>query len=286
MSCMMYPRQYTIQNNITLLNLESLINYLYPESKHFFLQIFDSIDSTNSFLINLLKNKQISDNTDLIYVVAAELQTKGRGRNGRVWCSGFGESLTFSLSWSFKEYSVSQLSSLSLVIGVAIIRVLKYFSIKGVSLKWPNDVLVDNFKIAGVLIELRSGINKSYQTVVIGIGINFNLSKDTRSCIDCSVTDLFEITGKLLDRNLILSSLLLEIKKTISNFEMFGFSYFKKEWISYHAYEDRRVCLKIPNNQIVHGIVDGVNDNGSICLLTDSGRKMFDVGEISLRDIN
>ena len=274
-----------MQNNITLLNLESLIKYLYPESKHFFLQIFDSTDSTNSFLINLLKNKQISDNTDLIYVVATELQTKGRGRNGRVWCSGFGESLTFSLSWSFKEYSAFQLSSLSLVIGVAIIRVLKYFSIEGVSLKWPNDVLVNNFKIAGVLIELRSGIKKSCQTV-IGIGINFNLSKDTRSCIDCAVTDLFEITGKLLDRNLILSSLLLEIKKTISNFEMFGFSYFKKEWISYHAYEGKRVCLKIPNNQIVYGIVDGVNDNGSICLLTDFGRKMFDVGEISLRDIN
>lgn len=273
-----------MQNNITLLNLESLIKYLYPESKHFFLQVFDSTDSTNSFLIDLLRNKPISDNTDLIYVVAAELQTRGRGRNGHVWRSGFGESLTFSLSWSFKKYSASQLPSLSLVIGIAIIRVLKYFSIESASLKWPNDVLVNNFKIAGVLIELRSGIKQSCQTV-IGIGINFNLSEATRSCIDCGVTDLFEITGKLLDRNLILSSLLLEIKKIISNFEMFGFSYFRKEWITYHAYEGKRVLLKIPNNHIVHGIVDGVNDNGAICLLTDSGRKMFDVGEISLRDI-
>jgi len=67
---------------------------------------------------------------------------------------------------------------------------------------------------------------------------------------------------------------------------MFGFSYFKEEWICYHAYEGKRVFLKIPNDQIVYGIVDGVNDNGSICLLTNSGRKMFAVGEISLRDIN
>lgn len=274
-----------MQSNIKLLNLESLIKYLYPESKKFILQIFDSIDSTNSFLTNFLKNKQLSDNADLIYVVAAELQTKGRGRNGHVWCSGFGESLTFSLSWSFKEYSIPQLSSLSLIVGVAIIRVLKYFSIEGVSLKWPNDVLMNRFKVAGVLIELRSGIKKSYQTV-IGIGINFNLSKDTKSCIDCGVTDLFEITGKLLDRNLILSALLIEIKNTIFDFERFGFSYFKKEWISYHAYEGKGVCLKLPNNRIIRGVVNGVNDNGAICLTTDSGREMFDVGEISLRDIN
>ncbi|GKS68830.1 BirA family transcriptional regulator, biotin operon repressor / biotin-[acetyl-CoA-carboxylase] ligase [Nitrosomonas sp. PY1] len=274
-----------MQNNITLLNLESLTKYLYPESKQFILQILDSTDSTNSFLINLLKNKQISDSTDFIYVVAAELQTKGRGRNGHSWRSGFGESLTFSLSWRFKKYPASQLSSLSLIIGIAIIRVLRHFSIEGVSLKWPNDVLVNRSKIAGVLIELRSGIRNSYQTV-IGIGINFNLSENTRNCIDCNVTDLFEVTGKLLDRNLILSALLVEIKKTISHFEMFGFSYFKNEWISYHAFEGKHVCLNMPNNQIVQGIVDGVNDNGAICLLTDSGRKMFDVGEISLRDIN
>lgn len=281
---MMCCGQLRLQNNIVLLNLESLVKYLYPDSQQFVLQIFDSIDSTNSFLVNFLKNKQTSD-ADPIYVVAAELQTKGRGRNGHVWCSEFGEGLTFSLSWRFKEYSSSQLSGLSLIVGLAIIRVLRCFSIEGVSLKWPNDVLVNGFKIAGVLIELQSGIMRSCQTV-IGIGINFNLSKGTKSSIDCGVTDLFEITGKLFDRNLILSILLIEIKKVISDFEMFGFSHFKKEWISYHAYEGKRVSLRISNNQIVSGIVNGINDNGAICLSTDLGRKIFNVGEISLRDIN
>jgi len=271
-----------LQNSSALLDTEVILKYLGSESSCFRLNIFDSIDSTNTFLVEFLKRNKISAHSDLIHVAAAEIQTKGRGRNGRCWISGFSETLTFSLGWCFKEHGLSQLSSLSLIVGIAVIRVLKSFSVENIYLKWPNDVLFNYHKLAGVLIELRGGMEKSCYAV-IGIGLNFNLSNATRDDIDTKTTDLFQITGKLYDRNLVLSMLLIEIKKIISEFEKFGFCFYRDEWMTYHAYEGKRVCLKMPNNKIV-GVVDGVHDDGAICLLTESGREIFNIGDVSLRD--
>lgn len=139
---------------------------------------------------------------------------------------------------------------------------MKSLSIEHIYLKWPNDVLFTHHKLAGVLIELRSGMEKGCNAV-IGIGINFNLSNITRTKIATETTDLFQMTGKLFDRNLVLSALLIELKKVISDFEKFGFHFFKSEWLGYHAYEGRRVCLKTLNHQIM-GIVDGVDDDGAL----------------------
>jgi len=273
-----------LQNSFALLDTKIILKYLGVESNYFSLNVFDSIESTNTFLIDFFKSNKGSTKSNLIHVAVAEEQTKGRGRNGRSWVSGFGESLTFSINWYFKEYSPSQLSSLSLVVGIALIRVLKSFSIEYIFLKWPNDVLFNHHKLAGVLIELRT-VMENGCNAVIGIGINFNLSNITRTNIAAETTDLFQMTGKLFDRNLVLSVLLIELKNTISDFEKFGFGFFKSEWLSYHAYEGKRVCLKTPNHQIM-GIVDGVDDDGALFLLTDSGRQIFNVGDVSLREEN
>lgn len=273
-----------MQNSLALLDTEIILKYLGVESNYFSLNIFDSIESTNTFLTDFFKGNKVSNKSNLIHVAVAEEQTKGRGRNGRSWVSGFGEGLTFSINWYFKEYAPSQLSSLSLVVGIALIRVLKSLSIEHIYLKWPNDVLFNHHKLAGVLIELRSGMEKGCNAV-IGIGINFNLSNTTRTNIAAETTDLFQMTGKLFDRNLVLSVLLIELRKVISDFEKFGFCFFKSEWLSYHAYEGKRVCLKTPKNQIM-GIVDGVDDDGALFLLTDSGREIFNVGDVSLREEN
>lgn len=274
----------SLQNSLALLDTEIILKYLGVESNYFSLNVFDSIESTNTFLIDFFKSNKVSNKSSLIHVAVAEVQTKGRGRNGRSWVSGFGESLTFSINWHFKEQPSFQLSSLSLVVGIALIRVFKSFSIEHIYLKWPNDVLFNHHKLAGVLIELRSGMEKRCNAV-IGIGINFNLSNTTRTNIAAETTDLFQMTGKLFDRNLVLSVLLIELRKVISDFEKFGFCFLKNEWLSYHAYEGKRVCLKTPKNQIM-GIVNGVDDDGALFLLTDSGREIFNVGDVSLREEN
>ncbi|WP_297325179.1 biotin--[acetyl-CoA-carboxylase] ligase [Nitrosomonas sp.] len=263
-----------LNSDVILRNLASNIN-----SRLFDLIILDSIDSTNNFLLKNLEIQQ-ERNTHIL-VVAAELQTAGRGRLGRTWYSGLGDSLTFSLRWHF-NYSIYELSGLSLVIGIAIIRVLNSFSIKDVSLKWPNDILFHRYKLAGILIELRGEVLGS-SCAVIGVGINFNLSEKIKSAIEQKATDLFTITGDYIDRNVILGALLSELRDILIAFEKYGFVHFKKEWISYHAFEGEKVYLTLPNGSVIEGIADGINDDGALFLVTAAGRNSYNVGDVSLR---
>ena len=266
-------------NPICWLNKNCLSNKLGTNCSFFRLELFHTLPSTNTFLLNSINELLITNNP--IHVVACELQTNGRGRRASRWQTGLGDSLTFSLLWRF-EQGASSLSGLSLVIGIAIIRVLRHFSINTVKLKWPNDVLYSNQKLAGTLIELRGEmLGPTY--AVIGIGINFNLPLRIKKSIDQLVCDLNLITGRILDRNIIFAALLSELRHVLMVFSKFGFSYFRKEWVGYHAYEGRQVKLMFPDKSIIEGTVDNVNDDGSLNLVTSLGRKSFNIGEISLR---
>ncbi len=245
------------------------------------LRIIDCIDSTNNFLLlNDLKN--LKKNKDCLSVIAAELQTSGRGRRGRSWCSGLGESLTFSVGWHV-SLNISCLTGLSLTIGIAIIRVLNSLAIKNLYLKWPNDILFNHKKLGGVLIELRKTKPDSSTYCVIGIGINFKLSSHTKRLIGQNISDLFTITGESVDRNLILGRLLSELCNVLILFEKYSFNYFMKEWISYHGFEGKKVNLFLPNNSVIEGIASGVDHNGALILITEEGKKIYNVGDISLR---
>jgi len=272
-------RGYRWINPISYLNKDLILSYSSINPSNFSITIFDTIDSTNNFLLNNLEKGVIDNNC--IPVVATEHQTNGRGRAGRSWHSGFGDSLTFSFGWRFDQ-GVSALSGLSLIIGIAVIRVLRSFSINCVNLKWPNDILFDNKKLAGILIELRGEIlGPSY--AIIGIGINFKLCEIIKSTINQEITDLSMISDVYLDRNQILSALLTEFRNILPVFGDYGFAYFKKEWISYHAFEGQTVSLILPNGSVIVGTIDGVIEDGSICLMTSTGRNSYHVGDISIR---
>lgn len=245
------------------------------------LKIINCIDSTNSYLSKRINKQNIYNKP--IQVIAAELQTNGRGRAGRIWHSGLGNCLTFSLQWCFKRHSPDKLVGLSLVVGVAIIRVLRNScESDDIKLKWPNDVLYNQKKLAGTLIELRNGLYEC-TFAVIGIGINFKLTNSMKAAISQAVTDLCEINCAELDRNQILGNLLSELKIVLSDFEKHGFSYFREEWIRYHAFDGQSVCLHLPDDKIEEGIVDGVDNSGAIALITPNGKKLFNIGDVSLR---
>ena len=265
---------------VSLLNKNKILELLPSYSNKFDIKIFNIIDSTNSYLLNKF-DKSEYDNTP-ITVVSAEIQLKGRGRENRKWYGGIlGSTLTFSLLWRF-EGGVSALSGLSLVIGVVLVRVLRSFSDCNIYLKWPNDILHDNNKLAGILVELRGKLDGP-AFAVIGIGINFQLPLSIKSHIQQKAIDLLQCTGKVLDRNEIFGALLVQLYAVLSDFEKYGFSYFKDEWMSYHAYQGKNVTLLFPNKQSVDGIVDDVNDDGSICLITPDGRQSYNTGNISMR---
>lgn len=272
-------RGYCWVNPISYLDEDLILSYSIINSDNFCLLLFDSLDSTNTYLLSYLEKYKFS--ISKIPVVATEFQTNGRGRLGRSWHTGFGDSLTFSIGWRF-EKGVSALSGLSLVIGIAIARVLNSFSIWHVSLKWPNDIMFDNQKLAGILIELRGEISgPSY--AIIGIGINFKLSEIIKSSIKQKAIDLSSLSKDIFDRNLILSALLVELRNILLLFSDLGFSHFKQEWINLHAYEGKAVSLILPSGNVIEGTVDGVFDDGSICLMTSAGKNSYHVGDISMR---
>ncbi|TXI23568.1 MAG: bifunctional biotin--[acetyl-CoA-carboxylase] ligase/biotin operon repressor BirA [Nitrosomonas sp.] len=268
-------------NPVQWLDKNAINQYLAEYSQRFRITIDEVVESTNTILLNTSKAKNYDQS--MIDVVVTELQTKGRGRRGRSWFSGLGDSLTFSLSWQFQQ-GVNFLAGLSLVVGIAIIRTFTSLGIREVALKWPNDLLFNSSKLGGVLIELQGEV-QGPATAVIGIGINLTLSDKTKLYVDQDISDLYSITHTPIDRNKLLASLLIEMATVLEIFAAEGFPPFKEEWISYHSYEAREVEVLLPAGLIERGIVTGITEDGSLRLQMESGLKSFHCGEISLRKI-
>ena len=127
-----------------------------------------SLDSTNAEAL-----RAVDRGATAPFVVLAERQTAGRGRRGRQWVSPFAENIYYSLVLRM-DGGMRQLEGLSLVVGLAVLSALREVGVSDVGLKWPNDVLVNNKKIAGILLELV-GDPADVCHVVLGIGINVNM---------------------------------------------------------------------------------------------------------------
>jgi len=246
------------------------------------IEIMDMVESTNSLLLQRAIDQGVFTNR-IKQVLAAELQTQGRGRRGRSWSSGLGDSLTFSVLWP-SQCAVNTLSGLSLAVGVAIIRTLALLGIHSMALKWPNDVLSGSGKLAGVLIELH-GDMLSPGTVVIGIGLNLKLSGVTKDRIDQEVADLAGITWQVPDRNRLLAVLLKELAAALDSFEQHGFEPFREEWMHYHAFQDKMVQINLPDGSVRNGIATGITADGTLLVNTPAGVLQLRSGEVSLRKL-
>src|SRR5690606_16212159 len=129
----------------------------------------NATDSTNSYLKKLVQEMQIADWT----VVISEDQKKGRGQMGNTWLSRRGQSLTFSVFKRFKGVSGEKQFAISMATSLAIIEALNDMGIPKMAIKWPNDILSGNKKVAGILIEnVLEGAYVKHS--IIGIGINVN----------------------------------------------------------------------------------------------------------------
>lgn len=239
------------------------------------------------FQIEILQ-QAASSNTELLRragapsgtVLAVELQTSGRGRVGRVWHSGLGNALTFSLLWRF-DCGLNALSGLSLAVGVAIFRALQKYQATGVGLKWPNDVLTPQGKLGGVLIEAQ-GDMYGPSTVVIGIGINCSLPYRIADKIDQAAVALDQMCSSPPARNQLLASLLQELAHVMGTFALSGFLPLAREWERYHAQQDMPVHLRMPDGSRIDGVARGVSDSGELLLETQLGVRSFNSGEVGV----
>jgi BirA family biotin operon repressor/biotin-[acetyl-CoA-carboxylase] ligase len=271
-------RGYRLARPWQRLESDEVARWLGSEAGQFDIEILPQATSSNELLLQRAKHDVEKGGAPTGSVLAVELQTAGRGRMGRIWHSGLGTALTFSLLWRFSS-GLYVLSGLSLAVGVAQVRALNRLGAQGVRLKWPNDIMTTQGKLGGVLIEAQ-GDMLGPSTVVIGIGLNFTLPAELVRKIDQPVCALDEICSAMPSRSQLMAGLLHELSLVLREFEQGGFALLRNEWERYHIHQGSQIRLKMPDGRSVSGIACGVNDSGELCLETPKGVQYFNSGEI------
>lgn len=230
-------------------------------------------ECTSSNDIVLEAAKTAPGNADGL-LVAAHLQSKGRGRQGKVWQNRLGECLMFSFGAVFSQQQ-HELGGLAPAVALACHTALIKLGVPA-QIKWPNDLVVGRSKLGGILIEtVRSG----GQTVaVVGIGINFVLPKEVVEAASVQAASQMPPTAAAL-----LSALLGEIKNMFVRYRRHGFAPMLADYRAAHRDHGRPVRLLQNGETVCEGIVAGVTEQGALRLQTENGERTIVSGEISLR---
>lgn len=259
------------------LDAQRIAAYLDRDSERFDLAVVPECASTNSVLMD---TPPADDGR--VHVVAAELQTAGRGRRGRQWQSWPGSSLTFSAMWRF-DATAQVPAGLSLVAGLAVARALEKLGLAGVQLKWPNDVLVLGHKLAGILVELQPGRGR-VPAAVVGIGLNLRLPQEVSISGQTHVTDLHSHMDEAPDRNALLAAILLEQMRLFDTYAVAGFGALRGAWQQRNAFADLPVRILGEGTELT-GTCVGVDEDGALMLRTHAGMTRVLSGEVSLRTV-
>jgi BirA family biotin operon repressor/biotin-[acetyl-CoA-carboxylase] ligase len=216
-------------------------------------------------------------------VLLAEFQTAGRGRRGRSWLAPPGGAVCLSLSWTFPEVP-RDAGSLSLAVGVSVLRALVALNVPDVRLKWPNDILVGDRKLGGILIELRAEA-AGPACVVVGIGLNVALGSgliETIAATGLQATDLVTVTGRSVSRNALAAQLVENNVRGLLLFEQEGLKPFIEQWRSADALRGRPLDVSV-GNEVVRGLGRGIDLSGALLVETREGLQKFLSGEVTVR---
>jgi BirA family biotin operon repressor/biotin-[acetyl-CoA-carboxylase] ligase len=269
-------RGYRLADSLELLDVKQITEALSTQQQSLLsqLQIHVGVDSTNSHL-----KQQMLQGINSGSACLSEYQSAGRGRRGRSWVSPFGCNLYLSLYWRF-ERSMTEIGGVSIAVGSVIARVLSEQTVN-VALKWPNDVMVEGKKIAGILVDVQGAADGPVDAV-IGIGVNLDLPAHASQQIDQPWTDLQQQGGKTISRNQFAARLLGELLDAMQLFQRHQLTSFIPRWREYDLYHGEEVTLYHPRRTI-HGIHKGIADDGSLLLEVNGRLFRFQSGEVSLR---
>ena len=268
-------RGYRLSDAFTPLNVSAIAGALVGWGFAPQIEVLAATDSTSQHLL------RSGNQPESARVCFAESQTAGRGRRGRGWVATPYQNIVMSMSWRF-EGGPAALTGLSLAAGVAVLEALEVFGFRGAGLKWPNDILFDGRKLAGLLVDLR-GEAAGPSLVVLGLGLNVALAEREAAMIDQPWAALCEILPRPVDRNRLAGLLVRHLGGMFMRFEREGFSAFRAAWERHHLFAGQAVCMETALES-VSGTVEGIDAHGALCVRDAEGAlRSFHSGEVSLR---
>lgn len=238
------------------------------------IEVVDEIDSTNAESLRRLADNPATANAECLLV--ARSQTAGRGRRGRQWLSPKDAGIYLSLTRVF-EAELNQLQALSLVTALSVAQAIDELGGEPVQLKWPNDILVGNKKLAGILLE-TSG-NHQHPAIVFGIGLNLKLPHQAIVDLGRPVTDLHSELGAEIDTASLVAGICNRLFPNLQTHEQQGFIAFQDAWNSRDRYLHCDVILANGNERLI-GRALGVDAQGALLLQSAQGIRTVSGGEI------
>jgi BirA family biotin operon repressor/biotin-[acetyl-CoA-carboxylase] ligase len=231
-------------------------------------RVVEECTSTNEVLLK-------AEGLEYPSLLAAEHQSAGRGRRGRRWHSATGNGITFSLACQVGR-PLRELAALSLVAGVAAARALRALGVPA-SLKWPNDLLVNDRKLGGILVESRSVAGKTL--AVIGLGINCRTDRALERRLHRPIAAL-DIYLQPVNRNRVIRKIAGEFLHALEAFESRGLDAVRGEWEAMDAHAGRRLSVRLADGRVVTGIDAGLAKDGGLQLRTRAGLRAVTSGRV------
>lgn len=267
---------YKLVEPLELFDRELILSQIGEKAKNSLnkLVILATTESSNSWL----QEKPLSEQAGVF--VLAERQTAGRGRRGKKWVSPFGRNIYASLGWEF-ERGAGDLGCLPLLVALSACDALDALGLRGHSIKWPNDILMNGYKLGGCLVELQGDVNGPC-LAVMGIGINVQMPESApgASAIGQAWTDVCShVPG--VSRNRLAGLLLDSLVSRIEIFSRDGFLPFHQDWKSRDALNGKEVELLLPGSTL-KGVALGISDRGGLMLQTEQGVGEYLAGEVSV----
>lgn len=268
---------YVLARPIELLDREKIIAALDPEARQRLAGLVVEFETGST------QARALSVPTPAVgcAVWLAEQQSAGQGRRGRRWISPLAAHLYLSLSRRF-ECGVAALSGLSLAVGVAVAETLRAQGFSHVGVKWPNDLLANDRKLGGILIQLRGDAQGPCEAV-IGLGLNVAMPETFAAQIDQPWCDLASLAPtRTMSRNLLAAAVITRLTQALSEFERDGLAPFLSRWQSLDVLAGRAVRI-IDGQQQHDGIALGIRGDGALRVKMAGGERYFHGGEVSVR---
>ena len=269
---------YRLSGGLAPLNAESIRSSLSDTvmSRLDSIEVFQEIDSTSEYLKRLR-----SDNTSGNgRACCAEWQSAGRGRRGRRWISPYGSNLYMSLTWHISGAALAS-GGLSLVTAIAVLRALRQCGVDGLGVKWPNDILFQGRKLAGILLDV-SGESTGPFSIIIGVGVNCRLPPRAAQEIDQPWADLSQ-AGVEINRNRLAALVLQSLIRVIDTYSDQGLEAFAQEWADIDLISGRPVELHHGSEAPTRGVARGIDSRGALLIERDGVTRSYHAGEISVR---